>query len=433
MWRTAAPAGRSRLLHRRLRDPPPLFASVADPPLRGRLALVTTGRRSRSDMGSRSRHLGTSVKSTLFPMHVLGAGSMGLLYASAMQRACEKLGERKGDEDPVTLLMRPHHEPRLRKREAGKRLAEVNVTGLPSDDVSGNASVTKTYHVPVELIGEANPSPIRRLLLCTKANDAVPALRGGWERLASNPGEPVARVIVLSNGALAVRDAIQEDFGLGGGDGEVEIALATTTHGAHRDDEDSASAGYHVAHAGLGTTHSTDPELIRACRSIGWDAETLAERDMHVMLWRKLAVNCVINPLTAVHDVKNGALPVLERDVAREILDEVSFVAQLELSSRFVDIYSDGTVGADVDWLRSATEQLSTSSLEEYVYRVARDTSDNVSSMLQDVRAGRTTEVQCLNGYVAEVGRRHGLGGEGGEGACPKNEEMCRRVEELRS
>ncbi|KAL7527077.1 hypothetical protein ACHAWF_002029 [Thalassiosira exigua] len=94
--------------------------------------------------------------------------------------------------------------------------------------------------------------------------------------------------------------SISTSFGLRGGDGEAEVALATTTHGAHWDNEDSESAGYHVAHAGLGTTHSTDPELVLACRSIGWNAKTLAERDMHVMLWRKLAVNCVINPLTAV-------------------------------------------------------------------------------------------------------------------------------------
>jgi 2-dehydropantoate 2-reductase len=52
------------------------------------------------------------------------------------------------------------------------------------------------------------------------------------------------------------------------------------------------------------------------------------------------------------------------------------------------------------------------------------DTAANTSSMLQDVRARRRTEVRYLNGYVAAKGAEHGI-------ACPWNREMCRRVEEL--
>jgi ketopantoate reductase len=47
--------------------------------------------------------------------------------------------------------------------------------------------------------------------------------------------------------------------------------------------------------------------------------------------------------------------------------------------------------------------------------------------MLQDVEAGRTTEVRYLNGYVSSVGReRHGI-------ECPRNDDMCQLVEELKS
>jgi len=33
--------------------------------------------------------------------------------------------------------------------------------------------------------------------------------------------------------------------------------------------------------------------------------------DMHAILWKKLAVNCVVNPLTAIHNVTNGIIIIL--------------------------------------------------------------------------------------------------------------------------
>ena len=73
--------------------------------------------------------------------------------------------------------------------------------------------------------------------------------------------------------------------------------------------------------------------------------------DMHVMLWKKLAVNCVINPLTAIHNVTNGQLlfdiyhcqgkaEEKEEDIKmilNQILEEVSLVALWEMQSLYYD------------------------------------------------------------------------------------------------
>ncbi|KAL9186387.1 hypothetical protein ACHAXT_005625 [Thalassiosira profunda] len=386
--------------------------------------------------------------SDLFPVRVLGAGSIGLLYSDAMNRAFYH--ERKphdahgGWRNPVTLLVRSHHRSHvLFHRKTACFVAPVTVTG-PTE------GVVSKYDTPVEFVDEeGGRSPILRLLLCTKANDAVAALESVWDRLISEgclssletpPGN--SKVIVLCNGALAVRDAIHEHFGddvaspgmpsegrrVGKSRG-VQIVLATTTHGAYRTNQsgnEGSARRYAVTHAGVGTTHSTDEEFMQVCQSIGWQAETLSDWDMNMMLWRKLAVNCVINPLTAVHGVKNGQLLGLQHEgqdvkvVTKNIVEEVSRVALLSMEAHVANNQSSNSNDA---FLQSAREQLSVPSLEAFVFQVMADTSNNISSMLQDVRAKRTTEVRYLNGYVAALGRdRFGID-------CPLNDRMCRLIE----
>ena len=163
------------------------------------------------------------------------------------------------------------------------------------------------------------------------------------------------------------------------------------------------------------------------------------------MLWKKLAVNCVINPLTAIHNVTNGQLLSINdtnhaediMTIMRQILEEVSLVAMMEmrtLCEETMSMSSSEDGGYDEEssntlrtqWLLTTTETLSTSSLEKFVHQVMNSTKDNISSMLQDVRSGKTTEVRFLNGYVASLGQeKYGI-------YCPRNLEMCRLVTRLR-
>lgn len=141
------------------------------------------------------------------------------------------------------------------------------------------------------------------------------------------------------------------------------------------------------------------------------------------MLWKKLAVNCVINPLTAIHNVTNGQLLSIDdtnhaediMTIMRQILEEVSLVAMMEMRTLYEETMSmssseDGGYDEQCNtlrtqWLLTTTETLSTSSLEKFVHQVMNSTKDNISSMLQDVRSGKTTEVRFLNGYVASLGQ----------------------------
>jgi 2-dehydropantoate 2-reductase len=351
-------------------------------------------------------------------MHILGCGSIGLLYASAIHNTYYKQRRNDNKQPPVTLLMRPHHKPRLIQQDTNDLFASITIQ---------RGTTIRRCEIPVEIISNSeHNSPIKRVLLCTKANDAVAAIESIWHRLNQSPSG--SKIIILSNGALAIRDGIYKHFGKHHG---VKLVLGTTTHGAHTTATSNVSnqskPSYDIIHAGDGSTYCTDEEFIRICQSVGYDSAVQSELQMNCILWRKLAVNCVINPLTAIHNVKNGQLldtKHQEQDIkviTKSILEEISRIAILEMTE-LIEKEMEGDSLAQV-----MLSSLSISSLEKFVFRVMLDTSDNISSMLQDVRANRVTEVQFLNGYMVSLGKaKHGID-------CPYNTEMVRLVENLKS
>ena len=95
------------------------------------------------------------------------------------------------------------------------------------------------------------------------------------------------------------------------------------------------------------------------------------------LLWEKLAISAAINPLTAILNVSNGQLLHNKetRQLMRDLVVEAVKVAATE-GYRF--------------------EQ----SLVEIAEDVCETTSENISSMLQDIRAGKRTEIEAISGEV---------------------------------
>lgn len=109
--------------------------------------------------------------------------------------------------------------------------------------------------------------------------------------------------------------------------------------------------------------------------------ETTVATDMPYRLWRKLAVNAGINPVTALARVENGAvLDPPANPVARSAARETARVARAR--------GHDFTDAAAVKALES----------------VAAATAGNRSSMLQDVESGSGTEIDAISGYVIDRG-----------------------------
>ncbi|MDR9891063.1 2-dehydropantoate 2-reductase [Pseudenterobacter timonensis] len=178
------------------------------------------------------------------------------------------------------------------------------------------------------------------------------------------------------------------------------LLMATTTHAARRDRNV-------IIHVASGVTH------IGAAREQDGDYSYLAETLQKVLpdvawhdrirpqLWRKLAANCVINPLTALLDCPNGELKNHPEEVAA-LCTEVAAVIEREGLHTSVEVVQD------------------------YVEQVINATAENISSMLQDVRAQRHTEIDYITGYLLKRARAHGV-------SVPENARLFERIKRKES
>lgn len=358
------------------------------------------------------------------PLHIIGSGSMGLLFGASIRIAFPSY--------PVCMLVRPHHTPRLSQLPGKNRHAlQVCLQSIGGNDTNDKKqNRPRLVQLPAQIISTQQHWRIRNLIVATKAPDAAAAVQSILPRLKRRPEEETnenhattVRVIILSNGALAVREEIvdllrgqqQNDFS------HVQILLASTTHGAYRDNDDGDDSDtgdsnedylYHVVHAGRGKTYVQDqPALARLLDQAGLNASSLTEEEIEVQLWHKLAANCVINPLTALHQCTNGDLlsQGLYQEFAPKLLKEVAQVTSCAVQSgRPSEKDSDSLL----------------SSLDTFVQQVIHDTASNKSSMLQDVQRQQPTEIDYLNGYICKKGQEYDI-------ETPENADMCRLIHQL--
>ncbi|MBI2107539.1 2-dehydropantoate 2-reductase [Candidatus Woesearchaeota archaeon] len=106
--------------------------------------------------------------------------------------------------------------------------------------------------------------------------------------------------------------------------------------------------------------------------------------DIKAEVWKKLVLNCVINPLTAILGVRNNGIAGRKYDGLKSmIIDECLEVAEKE-GIRF-----------EMNFLKTMNEAIKN--------------SNNISSMQQDLLKGRKTEINFLNGAIVKLGRKRGI------------------------
>lgn len=290
--------------------------------------------------------------------HVLGAGAIGCLWAASLAASggqATLIGRSRGaDYHGVTL-----------ETAAGEQRLEIALESADSD------------------------TRIERLLVCTKAYDVLTALEGVARRLGASTA-----VVLLQNG-MGFHDQARTLIG------SARLYCGLSTEGAW------CPQPFHVRHAGRGTTligrypggtlDEVEP-LAAELRHTGLEIRAVA--DIQQELWRKLAVNCAINALTAVHGCHNGAL--LEPGPING-----EFVALCSEIARVLAALGHHTLAA---------------ALPDRAASVARDTAENRSSMLQDLKAGRRTEIDFINGFLCTQARAAGV-------AYPLNAALLTRIQ----
>lgn len=279
------------------------------------------------------------------------------------------------------------------------RLAAVAGSGQAVEDVvlfgrqSAHLDAIRANGLTIaERDGSPNVIPLRATTDAAdvRGSDVVLVLVKAWATAeAVAPLNPYLTrdtiVITLQNGlgnASALRTSLMRE-GV-----RPHVYLGVTTQAAMR-----AEPG-HILHTGAGITaigRRTNPAnaLLRdiAKAMSGSGLQTVAVDDIHRWVWRKLAVNAAINPLTALGNVRNAAIsadPGL-RMAADVIAREV--VAVGTASGVKIDL---GEVLASID-------------------EVARSTGDNRSSMLVDLDLGMPTEIDAINGAIVSEARRHSI------------------------
>ena len=151
-----------------------------------------------------------------------------------------------------------------------------------------------------------------------------------------------------------------------------------------------------VRHGGSGTTR------LGFIQTAGKDAEkmlsqtakvfnqsgfsTITTSDIIKHIWNKLLVNVGINALTVIHDCNNGRL--IDIAEARETMALAIEEGQKVAETLGINLEGDATTRA---------------------IKVCRATAENVSSMLQDVRNKRSTEIMAINGALVSTGQSRGL------------------------
>ncbi|KAK2030989.1 6-phosphogluconate dehydrogenase C-terminal domain-like protein [Colletotrichum zoysiae] len=375
--------------------------------IEGQAQLFSPPASSRSNELTSSHHQDNSHRR----IYVLGVGNLGTLFASSIASMPEP--------PPITLVV--HRKDLL-----------LSWSEQPGIEITRRDSIHKHLDFDVELWSEEPPSTglkrevaqgreIRNLIVTTKASQALPTV----DRIRRYLNEK-STIAFAQNGMCKLWPPHWNTYAKSRYLGALHPnwLACVTTHGV-------TSLGrfksLHASEADL----KIGPVLLNEfpekssylsdvlCRAPILHGEKVTKDELWILQLEKLVVNSIINPLTAILRCKNGDLFLEKEGVLAELINVLLLEAGNVLQALIKDRSTDAIIRPvsheaalkskveldheDMRRRRDLLNRVSHPQLKEMVYSVGYKVRDNTSSMLQDVRAGKQTEIDEFNGWLVDT------------------------------
>lgn len=305
--------------------------------------------------------------------YIVGAGAIGCLWAHALRQA---------DQD-VTMVVKANIQDNDTKELSTSQ--RISLLAINTDNNDVDISIITASELAAQKI------IIEHCIIATKAYDAEAALQSIIPALSLS-----ATVLSLCNG-MGMHKAMHQQ--LQKHSINIQLLLGVTSDGA------LLQKPFKVRHTGIGHTsigHFDPQENITPLLPPYFYLQHTLLNNIHSALWQKMLINCVINPLTLIHQCKNG-----------ELFSNKKYTYQIKALCEELSSIANNTA--------NVTAQITAVELFNTAQSVANQTAQNTSSMLKDGQLGRPLELNYLNGYIIKLAEEQGL-------ACPVNQQLLKAL-----
>lgn len=317
-------------------------------------------------------HWSTSVGTRQRPLRILimGAGSLGSVVGGFMA---------KGGHEVVLVGRAPH-------------MNAIGARGLQITGIWGDHLVD-TLRVQTDLSG-LGAGDFDLIVITVKSYDTGAAIE------AVKPLVDGDTLVCSYQNGLGNAERIAECVGW------ERTFGARAIYGVWLPEEGHAEVTVIADATALGTYDDSTPssrvrEIARAMDGAG--LPTVYTENIASVLWSKVAYNCALNPMSALLDVRYGALA--ESEDTRAIIGEV--IRELYATGEAMKVVLDPSSAAEY--------------LELFFEILIPPTAEHYASMREDFRRKRRTEIEALNGAICRYGAELGI-------ACPVNSTLSRLV-----
>ena len=281
---------------------------------------------------------------------VVGSGAIGSLYGAFLSRF---------EDTEVILVGRNPH------------VSAIQTIGLKIKGILGDHTFKMKAMQSASEVDSAD-----LVIVTTKTYDTITAAKS-----AKHLTDAGASILLIQNG-LGTEELVAKALNT------TKVLRATTCMGALRTSPGVVTAtGCGLTEIGSRYAENYDlvERLSMMMKEVGFDVRT--SENIEGVVWTKTLVNCGINPVGALTGLSNGDVyknQALRGLIVRLVKEAVQVVEALGV-------------------------ELTTEDPVRYALGTAKATGDNINSMLQDLQAGKRTEIDAITGEVIRLAKQFGI------------------------